>query len=164
MELVELRENAMMIWERLCLNKKPLTAKRKKEIIARLKKQKHKSGVNPNDWDKVNSDLLLIAEFDLNLCEGLGLYVEYTSIIRPKIPGVSVSDSHADKRAYDRTLRNWPTDDTASWFAELVNDGLTVGAVSRSDGKEREAVFEEDEFNKHGKQVKWKHLHFQCRR
>lgn len=155
------KEDALPIWERLCKELKPLTPKRRDGIIRRLKLQKHKAGVNKDDWDLVHPNLLLVAEFDLNLCEQLGLYVEYTSIIRPKI-AVSKTNIHAEKRAYDRTLRGWSTD-TAKWIAELVNDGLTVGAVSRSDGKERESVFEKDEFNKDGKQVKWKHLHFQCR-
>lgn len=155
------KERAMLVWERLMRIKSPMTPHRRRLIIDRIKKQRHKSGVDKDDWEKVKDNLLLIAEFDLNLCEELGLYVEYTSIIRPGLFGISTSDSHADKRAYDRTLRNWPVG-IAGWFAELVNDGLEVGAVSRSDGKEREAVFENDLF-KDGKQIKWKHLHFQVR-
>lgn len=153
------RTDALPIWERLVRDLKPLSPERCKAIIARLQKQKHKKGVDKNDWTKVKPNLLLIAEFDLNLCEGMGLYVEYTRIIDGPIEGVSVSNSH-DKRAYDRTLRGW-SEGVAAWFAELVNDGLTVGAVSRSDGKERESIFEADVF-KDGKQIKWKHLHFQC--
>jgi len=156
-----MKKKAMLVWERLKREAQPLTPKRRDGIIRRLKMQKHKKGVNPDDWDLVHGNLLLIAEFDLNLCEELGLYVEYTSIIRPMI-AVSKTDIHAQKRAYDRTLRGWK-DGYAEWFAELVNSGLNVGAVSRSDGKERESVFENDEFNKDGKQTKWKHLHFQCR-
>lgn len=155
------KEEALLIWQRLKQESKPITKERRTAIIARLKKQKHKAKVNPDDWDHVHYNLLLVAEFDLDLCEALGLYVEYTSIIRPMIE-VSKTDIHAQKRAYDRTLRKWP-EGTAEWFAELVNDGLTVGAVSRSDGKERESVFEDNEFNKDGKQIKWKHLHFQVR-
>lgn len=155
------RSLARLVWERLCEETKPLTPERQLAIIERLRKQRHKKGVNPDDWYDVRPNLLLIAEFDLNLCEALSLYVEYTSIIRPMLD-VSTTDIHAQKRAYDRTLRGWP-EDTAPWFAEMVNDGLIVGAVSRSDGKEREAVFENDVFDKDGKQIKWKHLHFQCR-
>lgn len=158
---MSLKEKAKLVWERLCREKQPLTAKRREQIIARLKKQKHKRGVNPDDWDRVLPNLLIIAEFDLNLCEDLGLDVEYTSIIRPMI-SVSTTDIHAKKRAYDRSLRRWPPG-IAAWFAELVNDGLDVGAVSRSDGKQREAVFEDDVYNKDGEQIKWKHLHFQAR-
>jgi hypothetical protein len=158
---IHLDDNVKGIWEKLCRAVKPLTPKRRDGIIRRLKLQKHKKGVDPNDWDKVHPNLLLVAEFDLSLCEELGLYVEYTSIIRPMIKGVSISDSHAQKRAYDRTLRGWK-DGIAPWFVELINGGLKVGAVSRSDGKEREAVFEEDVI-KDGKQIKWKHLHFQVR-
>lgn len=160
-----LKAKALLTWERLKKSQLPLTPKRRNGIITRLKLQKHKEGVDKNDWDKVHPNLLIVAEFDLNLCEDLGLPVEYTSIIRPMI-AVSKTDIHADKRAYDRTLRGWP-DGVALWFAGLVNDGLTVGAVSRSTGAEREAVFEIDEFEiKDGKkvQVKWKHLHFQCSR
>lgn len=154
------KEKALLIWERLKREVKPLTPERRLSIIARLKKTKHKAGVDVNDWDKVKDNLLLVAEFDLNLCEELRLYWEVTRIIDKPIKGVSVSNSH-DRRAYDRTLRGWPSG-IAAWYAELVNGGLTVGAVSKSDGKERESVFEDDVF-KDGKQVKWKHLHFQCR-
>lgn len=157
---VELKAQALLVWERLRREVKPLTPERRLKIIARLRSQKHKKGVNPDDWYHVHDNLLLVAEFDLDLCEQLSLPVEYTSIIRPMI-SVSTTDIHARKRAYDRTLRGWPTG-VAEWFAELVNGGLTVGAVSRSDGKEREAVFEEDQF-KDGVQVKWKHLHFQVK-
>ena len=150
-----------MIWERLKRDALPLTPKRRDGILRRLKMQKHKAGVNKDDWDLVHQNLLLIAEFDLNLCEGLGLNVEYTSIIRPMI-AVSKTDIHAEKRAYDRTLRGWDQS-ILPWFVDLVNTGLSVGAVSRSDGKEKEAVFEKDEFDSKGRQVKWKHLHFQCR-
>lgn len=156
----DLKTEALSVWQRLCAEHKPLTTKRQEEIILRLKSQKHKTGVNSADWDSVHPNLLLVAEFDLSLCQELSLPVEYTSIIRPMI-AVSKTDIHAQKRAYDRTLRGWP-EGVASWFAELVNDGLMVGAVSRSDGKEREAIFETDEF-KDGQQVKWKHLHFQVR-
>ncbi len=159
--MISLKEKAMLVWERLKREWQPLTPSRRQVIIDRLKNKPHKKGVDPNDWDKVRDNLLIVAEFDLNLCEDLGLYVEYTSIIRPRIQGVSVSDSHSQKRAYDRTLRGWP-EGVSDWFVQLINDGLSVGAVSASDGKEREAVFEKDEL-KNGKQIKWKHLHFQVR-
>jgi hypothetical protein len=158
--MVLTKETAMDVWQQLAIVRRPITKERRTAIIARLMKQKHKKGVNPEDWNYVHYNLLLVAEFDLDLCEAFSLYVEYTSIIRPMIT-VSKTDIHAQKRAYDRTLRGWP-EGYAKWFAELVNDGLTVGAVSRSDGKEKESVFEKDEF-KNGKQVKWKHLHFQVR-
>lgn len=150
---------AMVIWERLKRDQREMDLERRLTIITRLQAQKHKKGVDPEDWHHVNNNLLIVAEFDLNLCQDLGLYVEYTSIIRPML-NISKTDIHADKRAYDRTLRGWSGVD-AAWYAELVNSGLSVGAVSRSDGKERESVFEDDVF-KDGKQVKWKHLHFQC--
>lgn len=156
-----LKSTGKLIWQRLKESKQSLTPARRIEIVKRLKAQKHKEGVNPDDWDLVKDNLILIAEFDLTLCEELGLPVEYTSIIRGMIEGVSVSDSHAQKRAYDRTLRGWP-EGIAQWFAELINDAFEIGAISRSDGKEREAVFEDDVF-KNGKQIKWKHLHFQVR-
>ena len=158
--MIATQEEALLLWQRLELVPKPLTPKRRDGIIRRLKLQKHKAGVNSSDWDKVHPNLLLVAEYDLNLCEAFGYPVEYTSIIRPMI-AVSKTDIHAQKRAYDRTLRGWP-EGVAAWFAELVNDGMSVGAVSRSDGKERESVFEDDAF-KDGKQIKWKHLHFQVR-
>lgn len=169
---MELKDKATEAWKMIKREMLPLTEERRKIIVARLKKEKHKEGVNPDDWDHVNSKLIQVAEFDLDLCQALKLPVEYTSIIRPMI-SVSTTDIHAQKRAYDRTLRGWPKG-VAAWFAELVNDGLNVGAVSRSDGKQRESVFETDEFKKDAKgdfvldkagnkiQIKWQHLHFQC--
>ena len=126
------KEEVLLIWEKLAAGTKPLTKARRLEIIDKLRKEKHKKGVNPDDWFNVKNNLLLVAEFDLELSKRLGVYVEYTSIIRPKIQGVSTSDTHADGRAYDRTLRNCPAWLDPAWYAELVNDGLTVGAVSLS--------------------------------
>lgn len=161
-----LKSKAKLIWQRLKDSEQSLTAERKKQIIARLQKQKHKPGVNPKDWESVHDNLLLVAEFDLTLCEEMGLPVLYSSIIRAKIVvnGVTVSrtDIHAKKRAYDRSVLGWPAG-MAAWIAELVCDAFKIGAISFSDGKEREALFEPSEFDKKGKQIKWNHLHFQVR-
>lgn len=154
-------KDQLLIWQQLKESRKPLTPERRLQIIQRLKAQAHKPGVNPDDWYDVKPDLLLIAEFDLDLCQAYKLPVLYTSIIRPKI-SVSKTDIHAKKRAFDRSLHGW-TDEQAASHAEMVNDAFDIGAISIATGKEREAVFENDEFDKDGKKTKTRHLHFQCR-
>jgi hypothetical protein len=156
------KKDAMLIWQRLKKEVKPITKERRIAIVARLKKCEHKPEVDPNDWDRVHYNLLLVAEFDLNLCEALGLPFVVSSIIRPGIPGVSVSKTHEQGRAYDRSVKNW-SKKIIPWFVELINDGLRVGAISLSDGKEREALYEPTEIDPKTKKIKkTEHMHFQC--
>jgi hypothetical protein len=76
-----------------------------------LTKMPHKPGVNPEDWQRVESNLLTLAHFYLAYCTARKLPVLITSIIRPRIEGQSVSDTHAQGRAFDASVRGLSVDD-----------------------------------------------------
>lgn len=137
-----LKQTAKLIWQRLKDSKQSLSPQRRAAIIERLQSLPHKTEVNPKDWERVKPNLLLIAEFLVNLCEDLGLPILFSSIIRPGIPGVSISLTHEQGRAFDISIMGWPKK-IAAYIAELINDAFEVGAISFSDGKEREAVYED---------------------
>ena len=130
-------------------------------LQAKLKNVLHKEGVNPLDWFNVHPDLLIILDYVIEHCIAHGLLLVVSSIIRPKIPGASKTDIHAKGRAFDISVRGW-SDEDIQFLCDCINQDLTVGAISLRDNIEREAVFEEDEFDKNGKQTKWRHIHFQC--
>lgn len=134
----------------------------KKEVTEKLKALFHKPGVDKNDWDKVHLNLLILAEYVLAHTETYNLPMVITSIIRPKIPGVSKTDIHAKGRAFDLSVKGWSKEDI-QFLADTVNEKFTIGAISLRDHQEREAVFEDAEFNKNGNQTKWPHFHFQVR-
>ncbi len=102
---------------------------------------RHKSEVNIQDWDKVHSDLLEILGFVVEFCVNYALPLLITSIIRPKIPGVSKSKTHEEGRAFDISVHGWSQSEIDALVSE-VNEAFHVGAISLSDKKEREAVYE----------------------
>lgn len=132
------------------------------EIIKNLKTLPHKDGVDKNDWDKVHRNLLVLADYVIAHCETHKLPLVITSIIRPKIKGVSKTDIHSKGRAFDISVRGWSKEDI-KFLEDAINEKFTIGAISLTDGKEREAVFEDAEFDKEGDQVKFPHFHFQVR-
>lgn len=127
------------------------------KIKERLKSLYHKEGVNKDDWDEVHPNLVYLAGYVLDHTETYGLPMVITSIIRPKIPGVSKTDIHAKKRAFDISVKGWSEHDI-KFLVDAVNEKLTIGAISIRDGKEREAVYEDGVSAGKGA-----HLHFQCR-
>ena len=127
----------------------------------RIKSFPHKPEVNIDDWDKVHKNLVLLSEFLIDFCLANKLPVLVTSIIRPKINGVSVSKTHQEGRAFDISVNGWGDSDIEI-FVDSCNEKMNIGAISFSDGKEREAIFEDDVF-KDDKQIKWKHIHLQVR-
>lgn len=133
-----------------------------KSIIERLKALPHKEGVDKNDWSKVHRNLLVLADYILAHTETHKLPMVITSIIRPKIKGVSKTDIHAKKRAFDLSVRGWSKEDI-DFLVDVINEKFTIGAISLRDGQEREAVFEDAEFDEEGDQTKWPHFHFQVR-
>ena len=144
------------------VNKSILNPVDKEKIILSLRQCEHKDGVNEMDWHKVNDKLLILAGYTLIFCNERGIPVVFTSIIRPQIKGVSKSKTHEQGRAFDLSARGWNRPQLKE-FVEKINREFKLGAVSSVDGTEREAVFEDAEFDKNGKQVKWPHLHVQCR-
>jgi hypothetical protein len=128
----------------------------KAQIIALLKSQKHKPEVNPNDWDEVHLNLLVLGEFTVKYCVENRLPLLFTSIIRPKIKE-SLTDIHAKKRAFDISVKGW-TENEINEFVGLINSTFHIGAISMRDGQEREAVYEDGISAGNGA-----HLHVQCR-
>jgi hypothetical protein len=126
-------------------------------IIERLKSLKHKDGVNPDDWTRVNAKLLILADYTVDYCKEHNLPLVFTSIIRPKIPGISTTDIHSTGRAFDISVRGWKLADILA-YRDHVNDKFTLGAISARDGKEREVVYEDGISAGKGA-----HLHIQCR-
>lgn len=130
--------------------------------LAAIKALVHKAGVNKDDWDKVHPNLLVVADYVLAHAETYGLPVVFTSIIRPGIKGVSVSKTHAEGRAFDISVKGWSPEDI-KFLVDAINEKLHIGAISFSDGKEREALYEPTVL-KNGKVIKTAHLHFQVAR
>lgn len=133
----------------------------------KIKKLVHKAGVNPNDWTKVHPNLLVVLDYVIEHCHAHNLPVVISSIIRPRLK-VSKTDTHSEGRAFDISVRGWQIEDI-EFLVDCINADLYVGAISKSDGLEREALYEPDEFEidpktKKRKQVKWAHIHFQCAR
>lgn len=134
-------------------------------LQSEIKNIVHKSGVNPEDWTRVHKNLLLILEYVIDHCHTYNLPLVISSIIRPRIKGASKTDIHAKRRAFDISVRGWGGQDI-DFLVTCINKDMTIGARSISDGQEREAVYEPDEFKiVEGKkvQIKWAHIHFQVR-
>jgi hypothetical protein len=130
----------------------------KEDIIQKLKEQGHKEAVDPNDWVKVKEDLLLIADWFVDYCSLMNLRCQFTSIIRPKIKGISKTDIHADKRAFDVSLIGWTDSDARDCALTAGRELQGLGAISAKDGRERVCVFEDGIHAGKGR-----HLHFQVR-
>lgn len=127
--------------------------------ISFLKEVRHKEGVNKEDWKLVNSNLVDIALFVSAWCEAESLPLTITSIIRPKIPGISVSNTHAEGRAFDISIRGWTQDEIDRIVIDVNNHFKSVGAISIKDGVSRVAVYEDGVAAGKGA-----HLHFQVRK
>jgi hypothetical protein len=134
----------------------------------------HKEGVVPENWRMVDSDLLTLAHFYLQFATSRRLPILITSIIRPKIEGLSVSDTHAQGRAFDVSVRGWTVDDLDDLLIECNRvHAPRMGAFSATDGLSRAVVYEygqgvcmvptrAPEYCKMNGAVP--HLHFQVRR
>ena len=140
------------------------------EILATLP---HKTGVNRNDWLHVKHDLLNIALWVRQYCAAKHLPLVITSIIRPKIEGVSVSDTHAEGRAFDISSRAFSVDDIDDILIECNRAfAKTIGAISSHDGLPRAVIYEFQGFKEQFKATEYlrenrlatPHLHFQVRR
>jgi hypothetical protein len=139
-----------------------LTPVGREAIIIILRQFEHKVGVDTADWYKVHDNLIVLAAFTVKFAKENYLPLKFTSIIRPKIKGVSKTDIHSKGRAFDISVIGWKKEKILE-FVDLINKEFKLGAISITDGKEREGVFEDAEFDKDGKQTKWPHLHVQCR-
>lgn len=133
----------------------------------------HKEGVNRLDWMRVHDSLPQIALTCFQICKKRNIPFLVTSIIRPRIEGVSATDIHADGRAFDLSVRGFTTDDLDELLVEVNKmHAKASGAVSKHDGVPRALIYEHKEhegpktqidiFEKINQAVP--HLHGQCRR
>ena len=139
------------------MSKITLTFVQREEIILALRGCEYKKGVNVQDWNNVNDKLIVLAGYTLIYCKENYLPLMFTSIIRPKIKGVSKSRTHEQGRAFDISVRGW-TIDKINDFVSKINNKFKLGAVSMTDGVEREAIYEDGISAGLGA-----HLHVQCR-
>ena len=121
--------------------------------IEYLMGQFHKVGVNRDDWYNVSVNLIDLAVFYVGFCVLYDINPCFTSIIREKIPGVSKTDIHAKKRAFDASAKGWTTDLMDNFLDDGNKKFLTIGALSNSDKISRAFLF-------HGEIL---HLHAQVR-
>lgn len=139
-------------------------------MISNLKALSHKSGVDPTDWEKVKNNLVLMALAVAFFCSKRGLPLLFTSIIREGIPGVSVSKTHIEGRAFDISVRGWKESDILD-LVHWMNETFRIGAISAKTGEENEVVYEPREYWKTGDKLppgakvgdikKEAHLHIQ---
>lgn len=130
---------------------------KREQIVMTLRMCNHTSDVDINDWYKVNDNLVILAGYTLVYCKENYLPLKFTSIIRPQIKGVSKSKTHEQGRAFDMSVVGWKLDEIKR-FVKRINNEFKLGAVSMSDGAEREAVYEDGITRGTGP-----HLHVQCR-
>ena len=132
------------------------------DIKDRAQKLQHKDGVYTRDWLSVKTNLLLIVNWLMSFSSKRGVPIIITSVIRARIANVSVSDTHEEGRAFDISVRGWLKKDIEDCVTECNKVFSHIGAASKTDGVKRSAVFEDDKFDGSGKQIKWRHIHFQC--
>ena len=113
------------------------------ELREFMQKMPHKDGVNPEGWRIVKAELLTLAHFYCQFCTAKNLPILITSVVRPRIEGVSVSDTHAQGRAFDASVRGWAVDDIDDILIECNKlHAPRMGAVSATDGLSRAVIFE----------------------
>jgi hypothetical protein len=140
-------------------------------MISQLKALPHKDGVDSNDWDKVKNNLVLLALAVAWFASKRGLPLLFTSIIREGIPGVSISKTHIEGRAFDISVHGWTERDILD-LVNWVNETFKIGAINATTGFENEVVYEPREYWGKGDKIslgkkigdikKEAHLHIQC--
>jgi hypothetical protein len=128
-------------------------------ILAYAPLLKHKPEVNPDDWYSVDENLLQILDHVIDFAANEDLPILITSIIRPKIPGVSKSTTHEDGRAFDLSVRGWTIKQIQKLVVEVNANFRSVGALSMKSKQSTAAVYEDGVSAGVGA-----HLHFQVRR
>lgn len=118
------------------------TIERLEYIRSYAKNLTHKDGVNPLDWDRVDAHLLLLLDFAIDFATSKDLPITITSIIRPQIKGISKSKTHEQGRAFDFSVHGW-TQTLIDLCVQQTNDTFSIGAISMSDSKEHEVVYED---------------------
>lgn len=76
----------------------------------------------------------------IRYCQGHGLPLVITRIIDKKIPGVSKTNTHAEGRAIDISVRDWGEEDIKNIVDYFNTKYYHSGAFSLSDGNPRYMV------------------------
>lgn len=100
---------------------------------------------NPYDkehWSKVHPNLITLRDYFEAYCDKWKFTFVVTSIIRPKIDGISTSTTHEEGRAYDASVFGWDIDS----INDLVIDcnkqfAKSIGAISAKDGIARAVIY-----------------------
>lgn len=123
--------------------------------IQDLKELPHKPEVKVDDFDIVKPNLRILCYEFVEYCNSRDLPILLTSLVRPMIPGVSKSDSHAQGRAADFSAKGFTIDDCLLLEKYFNENYEKIGAISASDGKARACVFHDVGLGAH--------FHLQCR-
>jgi len=146
--------------------------KSRREAVEYLKSFPHKDDVSPDDWDSMRWSVILIAMTTVEILVSRGAPVLFSSLIRDGIPGISVSKSHAEGRAFDLSVRGLTVDDIDAVLYD-VNRAHAVarGAISLRDKVARAIIYEHRTTDKISPRLEkytvinqaTPHLHGQCR-
>ena len=120
----------------------------------------HKEGIKIDDWQVVHPNLRILAYELIEYCKSRNLPLVITSLIRPKIPGVSKTDIHAKARAFDLSVKDWTIDDCLLCEKYFNQNYDKIGAISQETGLPRACLYENPMYNHRGTGG---HLHFQVK-
>ena len=127
-------------------------------IIIKLQKYPHKAEVNSLNWGLVKPNLLLLANAFVDYCDKNKLPIDFTSIIRNGIKGVSVSKTHIEGRAFDCSVKGWSIDEIECCEEYFNMNYSKIGAIPFGHTVGLACVYEDG--ITHGTAP---HLHFQVR-
>lgn len=127
-------------------------------IIIKIQKYQHKSDTNPQNWGLVKPNLLLLANAFVDYCDKYNLPVKFTSIIRQGIPGVSVSKTHIEGRAFDCSVNGWSDQEIKDCQEHFNKNYKNIGAVPFGSNVGMPCVYEDGVSKGKGA-----HLHLQVR-
>ena len=97
---------------------------------------------NLTDLLEIHPILFMVLGFVVARCHIKKLPCKLTRVIDGRIPGVSVSDTHEEGRAFDMSVQGWTIEDINE-FVTYMNDKYadTYGALSSADNKARLVVY-----------------------
>lgn len=110
-----------------------------------------KEGVDPNDLLKLHHNLYRLISYAAWYCEDSNLKLVITSLISDRDGVKAKSNTHAEGRAFDIRIRNWPYFQAVN-FVNLCNERFKdIAAISSDDLIPRAA------------KLKSTHIHLQVR-
>lgn len=96
---------------------------------------KLKEGVIADDFTRLHPDLYQVIGWVKNYSEERGLSFVITSLISDREGVKSISTTHADGRAFDIRIRDWPEAEIEKIQSRLVQVYGHIGAISRETGR-----------------------------